>query len=59
MVFEDREIAGRWSVEKFDDDGWSAVATFTGADARERAISYAKARYATFIEKRLEPYPRR
>lgn len=59
MVFEDREIAGQWRVEKFDDDGRCVVEIFAGRGARERAISHAKGRYATFIEKRLEPCPRR
>jgi hypothetical protein len=58
-VFEDREIPGDWRVEKFDEGGGSEVRVFAGPDARQQAIDYAKERYATYIEKRLEPYRRR
>jgi hypothetical protein len=36
-VFEDREHAGDWRVEWFDDGGGCEVETFTGPNARERA----------------------
>ena len=56
VVFEDREIAGQWRVEKFDQEGGCDVRIFTGPSARQQAIDYAKQRYGTYLEKRLEPY---
>jgi hypothetical protein len=58
-VFEDRETPGDWQVEKFDEDGGCEVRVFAGPDARGQAIDYAKERYGTYVEKRLEPYRRR
>ena len=55
-VFEDREIAGQWRVEKVDQEGGCDVRIFTGPNARQQAIDYAKERYGTYVEKRLEPY---
>ena len=48
-VFEDREHAGEWRVEWFDDDGCE-VEIFTGPNARERARRYADEQYGTFEE---------
>ena len=55
-VFEDRETAGQWRVEKFDQEGGCEVRIFTGLYARQQAIDYAKERCRTYLEKRLEPY---
>ena len=57
-VFEDRETTGDWRVEKFDEDGGCEVQVFTDPAARQQAIAYAKTRYGTYVEKRLEPYRR-
>ena len=55
-VFEDREIVGQWRVEKVDQEGGYEVRIFTGPYARDQAIDYAKERYGTYLEKRMEPY---
>jgi len=56
-VFEDREVQGRWRVEKTEDDGgYEEVAVFDGAAARREAILYAECLYGTFDLIRLEPY---
>jgi hypothetical protein len=47
-VFEDREIAGRWRVEWFNDDDRSEAEIFTGSDARRQALRYAVRQYAHF-----------
>jgi hypothetical protein len=36
-VFEDREHAGDWRVEYFDDDGGCYVTIFSGPMAQQRA----------------------
>jgi len=56
-VFEDRVTPGRWRVEWFDNDGRSEVEIFTGADARDQALRYAKRKYQRVEEVKLEPYP--
>ena len=56
-VFEDRETAGNWRVEKMDEDGgYEAVKVFSGPDARDQAIRYAKHEFGDYDEIRLEPY---
>jgi hypothetical protein len=35
-VFEDREIAGQWRVEKVDQEGRCEVRIFTGPSARRK-----------------------
>ena len=55
-VFEDRETPGDWRVVKFDEDGSCEVRVFTGPDARQQALDYARERYGTYVEKWLEPY---
>ena len=56
-VFEDRETAGNWRVEKMDNDGgYEAVKVFSGPDARDQAIRYAKHEFGDYDEIRLEPY---
>jgi hypothetical protein len=55
-VFEDREVPGQWRVERFDQDGGCEVEVFISPNARHQAIDYAKRRYGTSVEKRLEPY---
>ena len=58
-VFRDREHTGDWRVEKLDEDGESIeIATFSGWDARQRAIRYADREYGAFDEIELEPYAR-
>ena len=58
-VFEDRETAGNWRVEKMDNDGgYEAVKVFSGPDARDPAIHYAKQEFGDYDEIRLEPYRR-
>ena len=58
-VFRDREHTGDWRVEKLDEDGESIeIATFSGGDARQRAIRYADREYGAFDEIELEPYAR-
>ena len=58
-VFEDRETAGNWRVEKMDNDGgYEAVKVFSGPDARDQAIRYAKQEFGDYDEIRLEPYRR-
>jgi hypothetical protein len=60
LVFEDREHAGDWRVEKFEDDGGCEVRIFSGPNARAAAARYAVQRYGTtFVEKRPQPYQRR
>jgi hypothetical protein len=59
-VFRDHEHPGDWRVEKLEDDGeLILVATFSGSDARERAIRYAGREYGDFDEIELEPYRHR
>jgi hypothetical protein len=56
-VFRDRVHTGDWRVEKLLDDGESSeVATFSGGDARQRAIQYAEREYGEFDEIKLAPY---
>jgi hypothetical protein len=43
MVFEDRDEAGEWRVEYFDDDGGCYVTIFAGPEAERRARDYADA----------------
>ena len=43
QVFEDRDTAGQWRVEWFD-------------DARRQALRYAMRKYGHFREVQLEPY---
>jgi len=57
-VFEDRENAGDWRVEKIDDDGGCEVKIFRGPRARQQARRYAEQRYGQFDEIHLEPYRR-
>jgi hypothetical protein len=57
-VFEDREHAGNWRVEWFDDDGGCEVEIFTGTNAWETASRYAEQRYGVFEELELESYRR-
>ena len=40
QVFEDREHAGAWRVEYFDDDGGCYVTVFAGPEAERRARAY-------------------
>ena len=58
-VFGDGEIFGDCRVEKFDEDSGCEARVFTGPNARQQAINYAKQRYGTYVEKQLEPYRRR
>jgi len=56
-VFEDRVTPDNWRVEKMDHDGgYEAVKVFTGPDARDQAIRYAKQEFGDYDEIRLEPY---
>ena len=56
-VFEDRENAGDWRVERIDDDdGCEVVEIFKGPNARQKARQYAEQRYGKFEEIKLEPY---
>ena len=57
-VIEDRESAGDWRVEWFDDDGGCEVAIFAGPNAKNRAIRYANQHYGSFEEITLAPYRR-
>jgi len=58
-VFRDREHTGDRRVEKLDEDGESIeIATFSGGDARQRAIRYADREYGACDEIELEPYAR-
>jgi hypothetical protein len=41
-----------------DDGGYEAVEVFTGPDAREQAIRYAKRRFGEYDEVSFEPYRR-
>jgi hypothetical protein len=47
-VFEDREAAGDWRVERIDDDGGGEVAIFAGPNAPDRAIRCADQQYGSF-----------
>jgi hypothetical protein len=53
-VFEDRETAGQWRVEWFDDDGRCELEIFTGFDARRQALRFAMRKYGHFREVQLE-----
>jgi len=53
-VFEDRDTAGQWRVEWFDDDGRCELEIFTGHDARRQALRYAMQKYGHFREVQLE-----
>ena len=53
-VFEDRDTAGQWRVEWFDDDGRCELEIFTGPDARRQALRYAMQKYGYFREVQLE-----
>jgi hypothetical protein len=56
-VFVDREIEGAWRVEKMDEDGgYECVELFSGPNARQRAIDYARHRFDEFDEIVLAPY---
>jgi len=56
-VFEDREVPGRWRVEKMDEDGgYEVVKVFTGPLAQRHAISYAEGEFGEYDVIRLEPY---
>ena len=58
-MFRDREHVGDWRVEKLCEDGESIeVTTFSGGDARLRAIRYADREYGEFDLVALEPYRR-
>jgi hypothetical protein len=57
-VFRDRIVREVWRVEKMDQDGgYECIEIFTGPNARERAIEYARHRFGEFDEIELEPYP--
>jgi hypothetical protein len=43
LVFEDRDQAGEWRVEYFDEDGGCYVTIFAGPAAERRARDYADA----------------
>lgn len=58
MVFEDREHAGDWRVERYDDDGGCEVAIFSGPRARDRGLRFADREYGKFEEIDLPPYQR-
>jgi hypothetical protein len=61
-IFRDRIVRDQWRVEKMDKDGgYEAIEIFSGPNARERAIDYARHRFGEFNEIELEPYryPRR
>ena len=49
-VFEDRRNPGQWRVEWYDDDGHCELEIFTGADAREQALRFARRTYWRFEE---------
>jgi hypothetical protein len=58
-VFRDRVNPDDWRVEKMDDDGgYEVVEVFTGPDARQQAIRYAKSKFGAYDEIELEPYAR-
>jgi hypothetical protein len=50
VVFRDRLYGDVWRVERTNDDGEVEIATFSGPDARERAIRYADRQYGGFEE---------
>ena len=54
-VFPDRIVNGEWRVEREVDDGAIEVAGFSGLDARERALTFARRYYGEFEE--VEPHP--
>ena len=43
LVFEDRDQAGEWRVEYFDEDGGCYVTIFAGPGAEKRARDYGDA----------------
>ena len=50
-VIEARFVPGEWCVEILrEDGGYKAVSFFRGAEARERAIDYARDRFGEFDE---------
>jgi hypothetical protein len=56
-VFEDRTIPGAWRVEKMNEDGdYVAFVIFAGPNAHQNAIDYARQRFGTFDEIRIEPH---
>ncbi|HET9848695.1 MAG TPA: hypothetical protein VFR68_09095 [Candidatus Dormibacteraeota bacterium] len=55
-VFEDRETPGQWRVEWFDDDGRCELEIFTGPEARQQALRYARRKYKIVKEVQLERY---
>jgi hypothetical protein len=56
-VLRDRASRAAWRVEKMDrDGGYEAIEIFSGPNARERAIDYARHRFGEFDEIELEPY---
>jgi len=57
-IFRDRIVREVWRVEKMDQDGgYECIEIFTGPNARERAIEYARHRFGEFDEIELELYP--
>ena len=58
-VFRDRVNPADWRVEKMDDEGgYVVVEVFSGPDARQQAIRYAKSKFGAYDEIKLEPYAR-
>jgi hypothetical protein len=56
-VFEDREVRGRWRVEKMDSrGGYEEVVMFDGPDARWEAMLHAARTHGAFEVIPLEPY---
>ena len=41
-----------------DDGGYEVVEVFTGPDARQQTIQYAKSKFGAYNEIELEPYAR-
>ena len=54
-VFPDRIVNGAWRVEREVDDGAIEVAVFSGPDAHERALTFARRYYGDFDEAELHP----
>jgi hypothetical protein len=54
-LFQDRAMPETWHVERENEDGAIEVAIFSGPDARERAVVYARSMYRDFDEIRLAP----
>jgi hypothetical protein len=55
-VIEDSAVPGEWRIETISESGrFEMVQTFRGADARLRAIDYARRRFGGFDEITLEP----